>query len=301
MQVAASAAAVRGRGQRGGRLLPDRLRGSARLWGHAHGGAVRGRHRHPRHRCGRSWGSREQAVHGGLMVPAAWSLRLLRARRPPRAHQPPPPPSCNAHPLSSPLPQRRTAVSLWSCMWPSGSTAPSTPSSRRSQRASSCFVEARRCRCGRMTCSCCDAGIADRAAGCLLEGRRGCGLQRGQQQQQHGRIACSFFAPPCPTLLSWVSFLLPSPSALQLFSATELERLVCGNPILDFDSLQKHARYEGGYSPGELAGGTGVEGLGHCRPGPGRAACPAQATLRQPCAQGAPLTGGTCVSSVRLL
>lgn len=38
--------------------------------------------------------------------------------------------------------------------------------------------------------------------------------------------------------------------ALQLFSATELERLVCGNPFLDFDSLQKHARYEGGYSPG---------------------------------------------------
>jgi ubiquitin-protein ligase E3 A len=37
--------------------------------------------------------------------------------------------------------------------------------------------------------------------------------------------------------------------ALQLFSATELERLVCGNPFLDFESLQKHARYEGGYSP----------------------------------------------------
>ena len=37
--------------------------------------------------------------------------------------------------------------------------------------------------------------------------------------------------------------------ALQLFSATELERLVCGNPFLDFDSLQKNARYEGGYHP----------------------------------------------------
>lgn len=35
--------------------------------------------------------------------------------------------------------------------------------------------------------------------------------------------------------------------ALQLFSATELERLVCGNPCLDFDGLMKHARYEGGY------------------------------------------------------
>lgn len=42
--------------------------------------------------------------------------------------------------------------------------------------------------------------------------------------------------------------------ALQLFSATELERLVCGNPFLDFDNLQKSARYEGGYSPGGWAG-----------------------------------------------
>ena len=38
--------------------------------------------------------------------------------------------------------------------------------------------------------------------------------------------------------------------ALQLFSATELERLVCGNPFLDFEGLQRSARYEGGYSPG---------------------------------------------------
>jgi len=36
--------------------------------------------------------------------------------------------------------------------------------------------------------------------------------------------------------------------ALHLFSATELERLVCGNPILDFTALQKSARYEGGFS-----------------------------------------------------
>ena len=35
--------------------------------------------------------------------------------------------------------------------------------------------------------------------------------------------------------------------ALQLFSATELERLVCGNPCLDLDGLQRGARYEGGY------------------------------------------------------
>ncbi len=26
---------------------------------------------------------------------------------------------------------------------------------------------------------------------------------------------------------------------------------MCGNPFLDFDSLQKNARYEGGYSAGE--------------------------------------------------
>jgi ubiquitin-protein ligase E3 A len=36
--------------------------------------------------------------------------------------------------------------------------------------------------------------------------------------------------------------------AIHLFSATELERLVCGNPILNFDALQSNARYDGGYS-----------------------------------------------------
>ncbi|KAK9819719.1 hypothetical protein WJX72_001643 [[Myrmecia] bisecta] len=36
--------------------------------------------------------------------------------------------------------------------------------------------------------------------------------------------------------------------AIHLFSATELERLVCGNPILDFDALQNNARYDGGYT-----------------------------------------------------
>lgn len=45
--------------------------------------------------------------------------------------------------------------------------------------------------------------------------------------------------------------------ALQLFSATELERLVCGNPFLDFESLQKSARYEGGYHPEHRVGGQG--------------------------------------------
>ena len=35
--------------------------------------------------------------------------------------------------------------------------------------------------------------------------------------------------------------------AMHLFSSTELERLVCGNPILDFVALQANARYEGGY------------------------------------------------------
>ena len=36
--------------------------------------------------------------------------------------------------------------------------------------------------------------------------------------------------------------------AIHLFSATELERLVCGNPLLDFAALQANARYDGGYS-----------------------------------------------------
>lgn len=37
--------------------------------------------------------------------------------------------------------------------------------------------------------------------------------------------------------------------ALQLFSPTELERLVCGTPCLDFDGLQRAARYDGGFHP----------------------------------------------------
>ena len=36
--------------------------------------------------------------------------------------------------------------------------------------------------------------------------------------------------------------------AMHLFSSTELERLVCGNPILDFKALEANARYDGGYN-----------------------------------------------------
>lgn len=36
--------------------------------------------------------------------------------------------------------------------------------------------------------------------------------------------------------------------AMHLFSATELERLVCGNPVLDFKALETNARYDGGYN-----------------------------------------------------
>ena len=35
---------------------------------------------------------------------------------------------------------------------------------------------------------------------------------------------------------------------MALFSATELERLVCGSPVLDFGALRAAARYDGGYS-----------------------------------------------------
>ena len=36
--------------------------------------------------------------------------------------------------------------------------------------------------------------------------------------------------------------------AVRLFNACEVERLVCGNPQLDFDALQRNAKYEGGFS-----------------------------------------------------
>lgn len=36
--------------------------------------------------------------------------------------------------------------------------------------------------------------------------------------------------------------------AIQLFNAQELERLVCGNPRLDFTALENNARYDGGFT-----------------------------------------------------
>lgn len=36
--------------------------------------------------------------------------------------------------------------------------------------------------------------------------------------------------------------------AIRLFNACEVERLVCGNPNLDFDALERNAKYEGGFS-----------------------------------------------------
>eukprot|EP00198_Chlamydomonas_reinhardtii_P010489 XP_001699826.1 predicted protein [Chlamydomonas reinhardtii] len=43
--------------------------------------------------------------------------------------------------------------------------------------------------------------------------------------------------------------------AMSLFNAQELERLVCGNPRLDFTALKDAARYDGGYSRGSAAVG----------------------------------------------
>ena len=43
--------------------------------------------------------------------------------------------------------------------------------------------------------------------------------------------------------------------ATRLFNAQELERLVCGNPNLDFDALQQNAKYEGGYGTTTLVSG----------------------------------------------
>ncbi len=43
--------------------------------------------------------------------------------------------------------------------------------------------------------------------------------------------------------------------AIHLFSATELERLVCGTPLLDFRALQQAARYDGGYNADHQVGG----------------------------------------------
>ena len=50
--------------------------------------------------------------------------------------------------------------------------------------------------------------------------------------------------------------------AIHLFSATELERLVCGNPILDFAALQATTRYDGGYSAEHRVGAPSTDP--HC-------------------------------------
>ena len=53
--------------------------------------------------------------------------------------------------------------------------------------------------------------------------------------------------------------------AIHLFSATELERLVCGTPLLDFEALRRNARYEGGYSAGHQARCLMAIGRRRCR------------------------------------
>lgn len=42
----------------------------------------------------------------------------------------------------------------------------------------------------------------------------------------------------------------------------ELERLVCGNPNLDFEALQRHAKYEAGYSAHTPVGLDGLNSVG---------------------------------------
>lgn len=41
--------------------------------------------------------------------------------------------------------------------------------------------------------------------------------------------------------------------AIRLFNACEVERLVCGNPNLDFDALERNAKYDGGFGVGTPA------------------------------------------------
>ncbi|KIY99241.1 ubiquitin-protein ligase E3 A [Monoraphidium neglectum] len=41
--------------------------------------------------------------------------------------------------------------------------------------------------------------------------------------------------------------------AIRLFNACEVERLVCGNPNLDFAALERNAKYEGGFSAASTA------------------------------------------------
>ena len=65
-----------------------------------------------------------------------------------------------------------------------------------------------------------------------------------------------FHVSPGVSVLLWLQFegfargfmMVVGGPAVHLFSPMELERLVSGNPILDFKALQANARYDGGYS-----------------------------------------------------
>ena len=59
--------------------------------------------------------------------------------------------------------------------------------------------------------------------------------------------------------------------AIHLFSATELERLVCGNPILDFLALQNNARYDGGFTADHRVRACMAAALVHLPSSPGSA------------------------------
>ena len=63
-----------------------------------------------------------------------------------------------------------------------------------------------------------------------------------QQQQTPSSIARQFDA-----FHGGFKILCDGP-AIRLFNACEVERLVCGNPQLDFDALQRNAKYEGGFA-----------------------------------------------------
>ena len=74
--------------------------------------------------------------------------------------------------------------------------------------------------------------------------------------QECDMVLCITHSAPVPILAVLVQFeafakgfmMLCGGPAIHLFSATEIERLVCGNPILDFLALQNNARYDGGFT-----------------------------------------------------
>lgn len=63
----------------------------------------------------------------------------------------------------------------------------------------------------------------------------------------HAMLTCRSIRRQFEAFAAGFKILCDGP-AIRLFNACEVERLVCGNPNLDFDALERNAKYDGGFA-----------------------------------------------------